>query len=117
MAKNTEKALAKKWLSALRSRNYKQCKSQLKISAWTDLHGAVYNDKHCCLGVLCEVAKIPFNDENGFPPEEAALRLGLSGYGDQPPEGHLFRDAATWNDKGLKFYQIARKIERRLLAA
>jgi hypothetical protein len=38
-------ALKSKWLTALRSGNYKQSKMQLKS-----------DDGYCCLGVLCEVS-------------------------------------------------------------
>ena len=38
------KDLKKKWIEALRSGRFKQGKNALKT-----------NDKHCCLGVLCEV--------------------------------------------------------------
>lgn len=38
-------AIKKKWIRALRSGKYKQGKNALRIG-----------DKHCCLGVLCELA-------------------------------------------------------------
>lgn len=37
--------IKEKWVEALRSGDYKQGKSQL-----------AFNDKYCCLGVLCELA-------------------------------------------------------------
>lgn len=44
-----KKAIAEKWVKALRSKKYKQAKSVLKIK---NKSGVV---RHCCLGVLCEL--------------------------------------------------------------
>lgn len=44
-----KKAIAEKWVKALRSKKYKQAKSILKIK---NKAGVV---RHCCLGVLCEL--------------------------------------------------------------
>lgn len=45
-----DKDLKVKWLKALRSGKYKQAKFSLHSK---------HHDGYCCLGVLCEVAKIP----------------------------------------------------------
>jgi hypothetical protein len=44
-----KKDIAEKWVAALRSGEYKQCRHQLRTQV----------DEYCCLGVLCEVLKIP----------------------------------------------------------
>lgn len=42
-----KKEIADKWVEALRSGRYKQCKSWLRD-----------NDGFCCLGVLCDISKM-----------------------------------------------------------
>lgn len=50
------KTIKRMWLKALRSGKYKQIQQQLGN-----------NQGHCCLGVLCEVMKLPKSESpNGF---------------------------------------------------
>jgi hypothetical protein len=50
-----KKELKKKWVKALRSGKYNQTTSSLKD----------YNS-YCCLGVLCEVAGLKFNEDGYY---------------------------------------------------
>lgn len=54
------KELKRKWLKALRSGKYVQGQRQLRID----------DDRptFCCLGVLCEVAKIHYSPTLAYPP-------------------------------------------------
>jgi hypothetical protein len=49
-----KKGLKKKWVAALRSGKYEQGREYLQADG-----------KFCCLGVLCEVAKVPSVDLSG----------------------------------------------------
>ncbi len=52
------KYLKNKWIKALRSGDYKQTTCHLCDTAL---------DKHCCLGVLCDISsKLPFEDGDVF---------------------------------------------------
>jgi hypothetical protein len=47
--KNMKKAIAEKWVAALRSKKYKQGRRALKVKTKSG------TTRHCCLGVLCEL--------------------------------------------------------------
>lgn len=58
-----KKSVMKKWVKALRSGKYKQCRWQLKDG-----------DKYCCLGVLCDISKLSkFDGTGGYLDEELEL--------------------------------------------
>ena len=48
-----DKKLKAKWVRALRSGKYKQGTGELRVNA-----DARKDEKFCCLGVLCEIAKV-----------------------------------------------------------
>lgn len=52
-----DKELKAKWVEALRSGKYKQGRSRLKHAG-----------RHCCLGVLCEVAGVKASSDDGNLP-------------------------------------------------
>ena len=57
--------IAKKWVKALRSGDYKQETSALNP----------YGDTQCCLGVLCEISEISSFDEGGIYGEGCGITL------------------------------------------
>lgn len=58
--------IKKKWVDALRSGKYKQGREQLRDG-----------DKFCCLGVLCEVLRIPYRPRDPYLPPRARDLAGL----------------------------------------
>jgi len=114
------------WVSALRSGNYGQTTDYL-----------CYDGSYCCLGVLCEVLKMPkivigdrgyYEDNMYWLPPNVQTKLGLSRYGNYQPnllgaKGKRLHDSlwprcmgsdislATLNDKGYNFEIIANMIE------
>lgn len=115
------KAIAMKWVAALRSGAYKQTTSRLR------------DDKgFCCLGVLCNVhaqehPKIAAKQtdptmylENGYTfPVEVMKWAGLSSdIGEKRNRGQLvisgdhYRHLASANDNGISFTEIANWIEK-----
>jgi hypothetical protein len=108
---------AKAWVKALVSRKYKQCKGTLK------------NEKgeFCCLGVATDLYLKAGNTlmwqneeikeihpEMKTLPKKVADWLGMKGgEGTSTGEYGLDHSLADKNDKGAKFYQIARIIKRR----
>lgn len=94
------KEFAEKWLVALRSGEYQQCKNYL------------YNeDGYCCLGVACLISGID-NDllighmvipdnENGFDDIPYLLK------GSANKKGSLVSMVAPMNDNGKSFNEIA----------
>lgn len=83
--------VAKKWIAALRSRKYKQGNGQL-----------LENGKHCCLGVLCELAvkegviKDFIPSSVGIPDKVmkwAGLRTSMAQYVNRRGQ-----EAALWKD-------------------
>ncbi len=95
------KELVTEWVKALRSGKYKQGEGSLR-----------YEGKHCCLGVLCEVANIPVCDvehDNDSDKNSAAyteIREMLIQAGISPSK------LIGMNDVGEDFLQIADEIER-----
>ena len=102
------KKIKTKWLSALRSGEYKQIGSALHVA-----------DGYCCLGVLCRVM---------YPGEEWTVashgtRLAFRGKFTIPPDEILeqaemnrqqAKGLAQLNDGGASFGAIANKIESKL---
>ena len=107
------KAIAEKWVAALRSGEFEQTSGVLANRGRT---------AHCCLGVLCEVAIKEglsmevrprseftcFNDEDANLPAEvldwAGMESALGSYSDGRP-------LVVLNDEGHPFEQIANVIE------
>lgn len=97
-----DKKLKAKWVKALRSGEYKQAQQKL-----------VYRGKYCCLGVLrCllpkKVASIPMDEKRysellNLPQQKF---VGLR----KRQQAKL----ARMNDRGVKFPEIAKHIERYL---
>lgn len=109
-----------KWLEALRSGNYFQGKEHLKVES-----GGV--TRHCCLGVLCEVAIADgldldvkkVNQTYEFDTAAASLPIVvqdwsgiLSGLGDFYNTG-VATNLAFLNDRGQSFASIADVIEEK----
>ena len=69
-----DKKLLTKWINALESGEYKQARQQLKKTA---KQRKTKEPAYCCLGVLCEVAKVEYNPEAPFPPSALTKSLGL----------------------------------------
>lgn len=107
-------AIKKEWVTALRSGEYKQGKTQLRTA----------DDKFCCLGVLCDIAlkhgvvespKLFEHGQNysGYMYEEEATMLPVEvqkwvgGHVRQMPLINL-------NDSGKSFETIANYIEENL---
>lgn len=105
-----------KWLEALRSGKYKQGVGSLK-----QLHEDEI--KHCCLGVLCDLARLEgiviettntevysFESDNEsqylYPPTAVYKWAGLTDDEAKP--------YARNNDEGYTFHQIANSIESNL---
>lgn len=102
-----DKELKEKWVTALRSGEYRQTTGELK-----DEYG------YCCLGVLCDIANVKrdggvFVDNAGFP-----LRGDGSSYGKFYPRfARLYSTRNTlmrMNDTGKSLEQIADWIEDNL---
>jgi hypothetical protein len=120
------KAIKKRWVEALRSGHYEQGKGHLKLG-----------DKHCCLGVLCEIAVTdrvvtpwkadPLWDEFRFVaqsvgPCDSTLTLPIAvmewaGLQLQSPTVYVdggVDELTKLNDDGLTFDAIAAVIEEHL---
>jgi hypothetical protein len=106
--------IKKKWISALRSGEYKQGKGQLRLE-----------DEYCCLGVLCDLAVksgvdvkvsknflyMTYDGADLTLPEKVRKWAGLED-GDPWTEGHQL---SAWNDdEGADFEKIAQLIEEHL---
>ena len=98
------KALKAKWIAALRSGGYKQGQNFLAA-----------DDTFCCLGVLCDVAGLPYtlNDgartyEFGEGRESAEMIRGdLRSSIDAPACADCAATLAEMNDDGASFAEIA----------
>ena len=97
------------WLKALRSGEYKQTRTQLKL----DSFGRV---SYCCLGVLCDISGVNswygvyYGSEGFFLPGEVADWAELT-----PMEREAMASFATLNDTGSTFEEIADAIETRIV--
>lgn len=109
----TNKKLMRRWIEVLRSRPYKQGQGWLR-----QVKDGV--EKHCCLGVACElfgnkkswkfnedIEVYSYNENDMFLTKSIADKLGLS--------ANEQKALANMNDEGKKFYQIARYLERKYL--
>jgi hypothetical protein len=124
------KDVREKWVAALRSGEYKQGRSQLR-----------FQDKFCCLGVLCELAVkeevissatsegnpegdfeyagssylLPYevSEWAGLGADDAELRYNAP-IGVATPDVKHFWMASSLNDKGVPFTTIADLIEEQL---
>ncbi len=100
--------LAKKWVAALRSGEYKQT------------HGTLHNDGgFCCLGVLCDIqGRRWFKAEHGtslFVKEDSILYESMPSNSALDLVGMTESEAntlASANDSGKDFEQIANLIEK-----
>lgn len=99
-------SLLKKWVKALRSGEYKQRKYSLG-----------YENTYCCLGVLCKLEKIQFNEINSLD-QNSSDRIGntktylqLSKLLGVATSHYL----ASMNDAGASFNDIADVIEDRYI--
>lgn len=99
-----------KWVSALESGNYKQCRARLRKRNLDN------SEEFCCLGVACEILDIPrtlYNYEGvptGFEclPDAATKILGLhsqSGILATKTDSH--NTLTLMNDDGNSFVEIA----------
>ena len=97
------KEFAEKWISALRSGEYKQCRGYL-----------FDGEGHCCLGVAAKIAG------HDLEPKEYAL-LDATVFDKVPGEikepdrvacNELANDLSTMNDSGKTFKKIANWIEK-----
>ena len=119
------KELAFKWVSALRSGNYKQGKNFLIFEKGGER-------EHCCLGVLCEIAGVEMEEvdehhplfSESLPPGDKTFIVS----GDESASGLIPSDIwdgfgfpvdqeylAELNDLGETFEYIAREIEERVI--
>ncbi len=108
-----KQAIATKWIKALRSGKYKQCKSVLRNG-----------DSYCCLGVLCDISKQDiwknsFNDNKKYQGETINLPFDIMKWsGIKQNEGHFkYKNGkstclSTLNDNGKSFKAIADVIEK-----
>ena len=122
-----KKEIADKWVETLRSGEYKQIKGKL---------ASIERTKHCCLGVLCELAikdgvdvkvdvrheaedgedtfYLEYDKETGHPPDSVRKWAGMGS-----SSGRLYRPTfeedtslASLNDRNWSFKQIADVIEK-----
>lgn len=106
------KEIAKKWVAALRSGEYKQGKGQLRDT----------ENRFCCLGVLCNLHaqahpriaakqrdKDAYMTSTGILPQEVMDWAGMSDPRGQLPNGNLLTEL---NDVGMRFKTIAKIIEQ-----
>lgn len=97
------------WVTALRSGEFKQCRSRLKLNTDGTQH-------HCCLGVLEELAKQE-GVITGFDPAGLVLDTtvqnwaGLTAADPRINNGHTL---TALNDGGSGFAYIADQIEKYL---
>lgn len=93
------KEIADKWIAALRSGEYKQAPGKLRV----------FGPAYCCLGVLCEVLNIEYDDNDMWLPfaaqkvSDMKSNIGLLSV----ETGSL----ASLNDRGMSFNNIANLIE------
>ncbi len=71
------KDLLVKWIAALRSGKYEQCRGQFRVDNLVE-----HNSKYCCLGVACEVYKADkplfgYHCNLGYVPIEVGEAFGF----------------------------------------
>lgn len=131
-----DKKKAMRWVKALRSGKFKQAQGTL-VSFKEDEDGELMKDRngdliksgHCCLGVLCEVSKVPLDAFQSFSSLEGGLNKAC---GIDSHEGEVVNDdgiaklmeirvgntvkeygsLADANDSGVSFRCIASWIEK-----
>ena len=106
------KRLKARWIAALRSGKYTQGQGHLRQK--DDSLGSKTGLSYCCLGVLCEVAKVKYNGDDGFPPDQFGRRVGLHRLiGRRGYEEAVEYQLTTMNDaEGWSFKKIAAWLER-----
>lgn len=67
----------RKWVKALRSGKYKQARNSL-AGPTTNVMGEETGYGYCCLGVVCEIAKVKYQPKRGYLPRAAQKWLGIS---------------------------------------
>lgn len=117
-----KKAIADKWIAALRSGKYKRGIGQLRDE----------NNKFCCLGVLCNIhaqehPKIAAQQENSieymyhmsYLPPQVQNWAGMKTEDGMVPEklgvrinGTKLEDLASMNDYNMSFNKLANFIEK-----
>ena len=98
------KQAKEKWVEALRSGKHKQGKRVLRD-----------NGRYCCLGVLCEISGLPYNDHDAYPPASVCDWAGLLVY--SPPvliDGKELALTTLNDDYRMSFNEIADLIESQL---
>ena len=104
-----DKELANKWISALRSGEYKQGKCRLYRSA---------NDSYCCLGVLAKLQDKPllgsYSNLGDYPDSNGTTFCGIkshTGLVDMCIGDTYYNSLASANDHNESFELIANWIE------
>jgi len=107
--------IKQKWLNALRSNEYQQCRGRLHT-----------NSGFCCLGVLCDLyikennVEWEINEDSGkymFQNKGADLPFSViewSGVDSGPPGNGQIGTLAALNDSETTFNEIANLIEKQL---
>lgn len=99
-----KKEIADLWVNALRSGKYKQGQGCLR-----------FDDKFCCIGVLCEISGFEYEWGAGFPDSDDQI---VQWAGLRDPQGKIpiqFQNSTlltSINDFGVPFSQIADLIEK-----
>lgn len=65
-----------KWARILRSGKYRRARGQLRVDRKLR-NGETKVVGHCCLGVLCEALKEPYQPKEGIPTHDFLVRIGL----------------------------------------
>lgn len=106
-----KKAIAKKWVKALRSGEFNQGQNSLRDKA---------SDTYCCLGVLCAISPFANNytkmsdgdgAKNCFTPTKVADWAGLEVSNPTVEVDGETRTLAGLNDVGISFERLADIIE------
>lgn len=115
MITRTREEAIRRWVTALRSKKYKQTREQLR-------HGGGF----CCLGVVCDLLARDGGPQwtgfNEFWGEDVQLPKVVAeflspGFSERVNmRGRNFFDQLAWyNDHGASFAELATKIEKELL--
>lgn len=100
-----DQELKQKWVSALRSGDYKQGKYQLRDN----------NNQYCCLGVLCVVSNKKLSEDGIYVLDDAGKKAPQSFFGELMGGVHLNK-LIHMNDtrNNSSFLEIADYIEQNL---